>query len=57
MARLFKSHLQGDFGSDHKNFEAVVLEGRDIWHWWRDNSADMSKREGCNRRGGGKRSQ
>jgi hypothetical protein len=39
MARLFKSHLQGDFGSGHKNFEAVVLEGRDLWHWWRDNSA------------------
>src|SRR6266699_1406556 len=39
MARLFKSHLQGDFGSDHKNFEAVVLEGRDLWHWWRDNFA------------------
>jgi Domain of unknown function (DUF4185) len=39
MARLFKSHLQGDFGSEHKNFEAAVLEGRDLWHWWRDNSA------------------
>jgi hypothetical protein len=22
----------------HRNFEAVVLEGRDLWHWWRDNS-------------------
>lgn len=39
MARLFKSYLQSDFGSGHKNFEAVVLEGRDLWHWWRDNSA------------------
>ncbi|HEU5087191.1 MAG TPA: hypothetical protein VFT99_07090, partial [Roseiflexaceae bacterium] len=38
MARLFKSHLQGTFGGEHKNFEAVVLEGRDLWHWWRDNS-------------------
>jgi hypothetical protein len=39
MARLFKSLLQSDIGSPHKNFEAVVLEGRDLWHWWRDNSA------------------
>lgn len=39
MARLFKSHVQSDFGADHKNFEAVVLEGRDLWHWWRDNAA------------------
>jgi hypothetical protein len=39
LARLFKSHLQGNFGSDHKNFEAVVLEGQDLWHWWRENSA------------------
>ena len=40
MARLFKSFLQSNFGGDHKNFEAVVLEGSDLWHWWRDNSAD-----------------
>lgn len=39
MAQLFKSYLQSDFGSGHKNFEAVVLEGRDLRHWWRDNSA------------------
>lgn len=39
MARLFKSCLQGDFGGRHKNFEAVVLEGADLWHWWRDNSS------------------
>lgn len=39
MARLLKSYLQGDFGSGHKNFEAVILEGLDLWHWWRDNSA------------------
>src|SRR5256885_1310061 len=39
MGRLFKSLIQSDSGGDHKNFEAVVREGRDLWHWWRDNSA------------------
>ena len=39
MGRLFVSLIQSDFGGDHKNFEAVVLEGRDLWHWWRDNSS------------------
>lgn len=39
MARLFKGHLQGYFSSCHKNFEAIVLEGGDLWHWWHDNSA------------------
>jgi Domain of unknown function (DUF4185) len=29
MGRLFKSHIQGDFGNGHKNFEAVVLDGQD----------------------------
>lgn len=39
MAHVFKSLIQGSFGGQHKNFEAVVLEGRELWHWWRDNSA------------------
>jgi hypothetical protein len=38
MARLFKSYLQGDFGGEHKNFEAVVLEGNTLQHWWRNNA-------------------
>ncbi|WDF36343.1 DUF4185 domain-containing protein [Streptomyces sp. T12] len=33
------SVIQADFGAgDHKNFEACVLEGDELWHWWRDNS-------------------
>lgn len=40
MARLFSSYIQSSLGAgDHKNFEAVVLEGHDLWHWWRDNAA------------------
>lgn len=39
MARLFKSYLQSDFGRGHKDFEAVVLDGGDLCHWRRDNSA------------------
>ena len=35
MARLFKSYLESDIGCPHKNFEAVVLEGCDLWHWRR----------------------
>src|SRR5262249_42952515 len=31
--------IQGDFGSDdHKNFEVVALQGRELTHWWHDNS-------------------
>ncbi|MEV4005200.1 DUF4185 domain-containing protein [Actinomadura sp. NPDC049753] len=33
------SVIQADFGAgDHKNFEACILEGDELWHWWRDNS-------------------
>lgn len=39
MSRIFKSHLQSSFGGRHKNFEAIVLEGQDLWHWWRNNDA------------------
>jgi hypothetical protein len=35
------SFMQSDFGSGgHSNFEAVVLTGGQLWHWWRDNSND-----------------
>jgi Domain of unknown function (DUF4185) len=37
---MFASYIQSDFGGDHKNFEAVILEGTDLWHWWRNNGAD-----------------
>lgn len=38
--RLFKSYLQSNFGGGaHGNFEAVVLEGGDLWHWWRNNAS------------------
>jgi Domain of unknown function (DUF4185) len=38
MGRIYQSLIQGDFRGAHKNFEAVVLEGDTVWHWWRDNS-------------------
>jgi hypothetical protein len=27
-------------GADHYNFEALVLEGNELWHWFRDNQVD-----------------
>lgn len=38
MPRIFQSLIQSDFGTDeHKNFEAVVVEGDSLVHWYRDN--------------------
>src|SRR2546423_1092652 len=39
MPRILKSLIQSDFGGDHGNFEAVILEGDRLVHWWRDNTA------------------
>jgi hypothetical protein len=41
MARIYSSLIQSDFGQHHGNFEAVVLEGNALVHWWRDNSNDQ----------------
>jgi hypothetical protein len=30
--------IQSDYGGQHKNFEAVVMQGSDLVHYWRDNS-------------------
>ena len=39
MGRVFQSLLQSDFGDGrHGNFEAVVLDGDRLDHWWRDNA-------------------
>ncbi|MGB8996562.1 MAG: hypothetical protein WCC65_14815, partial [Pseudonocardiaceae bacterium] len=39
MARVYVSLIQSDFGgSRHGNFEAVIVEGEQLWHWSRNNS-------------------
>lgn len=38
MPRIFSSLVQSDFGGDHGNFEAVVLESDSLVHWFRDNN-------------------
>ncbi len=40
MPKIFQSLIQGDFGGNHGNFEAVILEGNNLVHWWRDNSSN-----------------
>src|SRR6266581_566652 len=33
------SLIRSDFGSTvHKNFEVVLWNGNELWHWWHDNS-------------------
>jgi hypothetical protein len=39
MSRVFVSLIQSDFGRSHYgNFEAVIVEGEQLWHWSRDNN-------------------
>jgi hypothetical protein len=39
MPRTYISLIQADFGrSGHGNFEAVLVRGEQLWHWFRDNS-------------------
>src|SRR5258707_3514205 len=38
MNKIFQSLIQSDYGEGkHKNFEAVILEGWNLVHWYRDN--------------------
>ena len=39
MSRVYVSLIQSNVGShQHGNFEAVIVEGKQLWHWSRDNS-------------------
>jgi hypothetical protein len=39
MSRVYVSLIQSDFGRRrHGNFEAVIVQGKQLWHWYRDNS-------------------
>ncbi len=39
MPRIHTSLIESDFGSHGTgNFEAVLLSGSDLWHFWHDNS-------------------
>jgi hypothetical protein len=39
MARAYVSLIQSDYGrSRHGNFEATIVHGTELWHWFRDNS-------------------
>ncbi len=39
MSRVYVSLIQSDLGrSHHGNFEAVIVQGEQLWHWSRDNS-------------------
>jgi hypothetical protein len=44
MQKIYQSLIQSNFGGEHGNFEAVVLEGNSLNHWWRDNSNNEWKR-------------
>jgi hypothetical protein len=41
---VYVSLIQSDFGrGNHGNFEAVIVEGKQLWYWYRDNSnVDLS---------------
>ncbi|HZU46473.1 MAG TPA: hypothetical protein VFA16_04330, partial [Mycobacterium sp.] len=39
MSRVHVSLIQSDYGLKlHGNFEAVIMQGAQLWHWFRDNS-------------------
>ncbi|HEY6978325.1 MAG TPA: hypothetical protein VH396_18635 [Chitinophagaceae bacterium] len=46
MPKIFQSLIQGDFGGDHGNFEAVILESNNLFHWWRDNDDNFNWKHG-----------
>src|SRR5437763_12510431 len=39
MSRVYVSLIQSDYGlKSHGNFEAVITQDEQLWHWFRDNS-------------------
>lgn len=40
---IFQSLIESDFGSSHRNFEAVIREGDKLIHWFRGKSGDEWK--------------
>jgi hypothetical protein len=39
MSRVYVSLIQSDYGRpQHGNFEAVIVQDGELWHWFRDNS-------------------
>jgi hypothetical protein len=49
MWRVFQSLIQSDFGdNEHGNFEAVVIDGDRLDHWWRDNANGNAWKRGQN---------
>ncbi len=44
VSRVYVSLIQSDFGrGNHGNFEAVMVEAKQLWYWYRDNSnVDLS---------------
>ena len=38
MPAILKGLIQSDFGGAYGNFEAVVLRGDQLMHFWRDNT-------------------
>ncbi|MDT7597918.1 MAG: hypothetical protein QOJ06_3464, partial [Pseudonocardiales bacterium] len=39
MSRIYVSLIQSDFGRTHYgNFEAVIVERAQLWHWFRNNN-------------------
>ena len=39
MPRVYVSLIQSNLGAGrHGNFDAVIVEGSELWYWYRDNS-------------------